>query len=361
MSKKFLKEYWPDIVFAVFMLVSIVFFFIPTFNLVFKDSEGVKTYFGCSLFTFMNGSKRDYYFGPNFVVVAFTLCIIFSFIFYYLALANSSNRKKLSFGLNLTAFILLIISIFALMCLDQYAFTLNEGLKDLANIHGIKPINYSYGIYLLSLVVLALLTLRKLFNELNFTIYDISEIAVLVALALILDKVKIPVGATGGSINAAAVPLFIIGIRFGFVKGIISSSIIFGFISCLFDGYGLQYYPFDYLIAFSGYAFVGLFFQIFMRKTKVITDVTLRNKKELINLIVAILLGGVVSFITRMVGHCASSMVYYGYNFMEAFMYNIVYVSFSIIGAMIIAIILAKPILIIMNKYPLHEKVTIEK
>jgi len=360
MNKKFLKEYWPDIIFAVFMVVSIVFFFIPTFNLVFKDSDGVKTYYGCSLFTFLNGSKKDYHFGPNMVVVAFSLCILLSYIYYFLARVIGSNRKKLNFGLNLTAFILLIISIFALMCLDRYALTLNEGLKDLKNIYEIKPINYSYGIYLSSLVILSLIALRQLFDKLNFTIYDISEIAVLVALALILDKVKIPVGATGGSINAAAVPLFVIGIRFGFIKGIISSSVIFGFISCLFDGYGLQYFPFDYLIAFSGYAFVGLFFNIFMNKIKAIAASSLRNKKELIYLIISIVLGGFVSFATRMVGHCASSMIYYGYSFVEAFVYNIIYVVFSMAGSMVIAIILAKPILIIMKKYPLHKKVTTE-
>ena len=94
----------------------------------------------------------------------------------------------------------------------------------------------------------------------KFSIRDITEIAVMVALAIILDKfVKIQVGATGGSINIATVPLFIIAFRHGWFKGLIASGILFGIVTNLLDGYGINTYPFEYLIAFGSIEIAGLF------------------------------------------------------------------------------------------------------
>ena len=50
----------------------------------------------------------------------------------------------------------------------------------------------------------------------GFNVHDMVEIAMLVALAIILDQfLKISIGATGGSINLAALPLLIISFRHG--------------------------------------------------------------------------------------------------------------------------------------------------
>ena len=55
----------------------------------------------------------------------------------------------------------------------------------------------------------------------KFSVRDIAEIAVLCALAVVLDKFgKIPIGSTGGSINISTVPLFIIAFRHGWFKGL---------------------------------------------------------------------------------------------------------------------------------------------
>ena len=45
----------------------------------------------------------------------------------------------------------------------------------------------------------------------GFNINDIAEIAILCSLAIVLDQFcKIPLGATGGSINLSMLPLYII-------------------------------------------------------------------------------------------------------------------------------------------------------
>ena len=94
----------------------------------------------------------------------------------------------------------------------------------------------------------------------KFSVRDIAEIGVLCALAIVLDRfVKIPIGATGGSINIAAVPLFIIAFRHGWFKGLIGAGVVFSLATCLLDGYGFQYFLFDYFIAFGSIAIGGLF------------------------------------------------------------------------------------------------------
>ena len=71
----------------------------------------------------------------------------------------------------------------------------------------------------------------------GFTVKDIAEITIFSALAIVLDRlIKIPVGITGGSINISLVPLYVIALRHGWFKSFIAGSIIYGLITCLFDG-----------------------------------------------------------------------------------------------------------------------------
>ena len=94
----------------------------------------------------------------------------------------------------------------------------------------------------------------------TFTIRDIIEIAIFVSIAVILDTfVKIPVTATGGSVNIATLPLFFIALDKHWFKGFIASGIIFGLITCLLDGYGFVTYPLDYLFGFGSVCILGFF------------------------------------------------------------------------------------------------------
>lgn len=347
--KNFLKKFWPDIVYVLLFAGICCLSFVPMFEVVTKDADKVKNYFDLSLFSFLKGSTiNGSTFKGNLLLFIAECSLVVAFILYIISTCINAKHQKASLVLNYISFIFNIFDFFAVIFLYAYAPYLNSGLDAIKDFHEINVISWSYGLYIACLGFMLLVVLRKVFANTKFTIYEISEIAILCALALVLDKVKIPVGVTGGSINASAVPLFIIAIRHGPIKGLISSSIVFGLISCLLDGYGIQTYPLDYLIAFSGYASVGLFMYIFKKHT-----IKERDNIEFACLICSFILGSIVSFITRMVGHTLSSMIFYQYTFEEAFIYNIAYVPLSVFGSALIAIFLAKPIQIINHKFPI--------
>lgn len=351
--KNFLKNRWPDIMIGALYAFIVVFLFVPMFTVVFKDAEGVKTFVEFSLLDFTFGVNRsEISFGCNAILIVAFAFVILSFITYVLAFILKNN-EKLSLAFSFVSFISVTINLLSVTFLYAYAKSLNGGLVDLANYSKITIISWSYFIYLFSLVLLALVYLRKVFANIHYTIYEISEIAILTALALVLDKVKIPLGITGGSINLSALPLFIIAIRHGAIKGIVASSVIFGLVSCLLDGYGMQFYPFDYLIAFSGYASVGLYIYLF--KKFILSKKAENDNNALMFMMSAFVLGGITSFLSRMVGHTISSIVFYEYTFEAALVYNLPYVSISIIATTIAALLLAKPIQTINKRYPVKK------
>ncbi len=95
---------------------------------------------------------------------------------------------------------------------------------------------------------------------LKFSIKDTCEIAILCALAIVLDTfVKIPLRAAGGSLNISALVLFVISLRHGWFKGFVSGAIVYGLITCLIDGYGFNTYPMEYFLAFGATCFLGIF------------------------------------------------------------------------------------------------------
>lgn len=175
----------------------------------------------------------------------------------------------------------------------------------------------------------------------KISIYDICEMAILIALALILDKLKIQIGTNGGSINLSAIPLIIISIRKGFLKGLISSSIVFGILSCIFDGYGLQFLPFDYILAFSGYSLVGLFNGLLEKK--------ISGKEK--RLFISITFGCILSFLIRIISHSLSSIIFYKFTILESLIYNFTYVSISSALCFAVLIALIKPIIVINDKF----------
>ncbi|MDY2888225.1 MAG: ECF transporter S component [Candidatus Caccosoma sp.] len=89
---------------------------------------------------------------------------------------------------------------------------------------------------------------------------DFVEIALFCAIAIVLDQfVKIPIGAAGGSLNLSAVPLFIIALRHGPIKGFFAGGVVYGVITCLLDNWGFMWYPLDYLLSFGSICILGLF------------------------------------------------------------------------------------------------------
>ena len=181
----------------------------------------------------------------------------------------------------------------------------------------------------------------------KFSVRDIVEIAVLCALAVVLDKfVRIPTGITGGSINICTVPLFIIAFRHGWFKGFIGAGLVFGVTSCIIDGYGFQYFLFDYLFAFGSIAIGGLFGIIIFKNF---------CKKGALGKVFAIILVIVcvgIFCVLRTLSASVDSMIFYDYTLWASIVYNISYIGPSCIGVAI-ALPLLLPVFNTINKiYP---------
>ena len=179
----------------------------------------------------------------------------------------------------------------------------------------------------------------------GFNVHDIVEIAMLVALSIVLDQfLKIRIGSTGGSINLSSLPLLIISFRHGPFKGFISAGIVFGFITCLIDGYGLITYPLEYFLAFGIIGFLG-FFSHFIQKS--IED----NNKSKIVLSYVLLLGSVsVMFLVRLFAASLDSVLLWDYEWGPALIYNLTYVGPSLLISTVIFSLLL-PVIVRINNY----------
>ena len=162
----------------------------------------------------------------------------------------------------------------------------------------------------------------------GFSVKDIAEIAILCAIAIVLDKfVRIPFAPTGGSINFSTFPLYLIALRYGPFKGFLAGGIVYGLTTCLLDGYGMQAYPLEYLVAFGSVGvlgFVGKYYYNNFGKS---------NKGTIISILLVILAVVVATFI-RVIGASIDSMVFYleyleNKTFIGALIYNIPYVTLS--------------------------------
>lgn len=181
-------------------------------------------------------------------------------------------------------------------------------------------------------------------NTYKFSVKDIAEIGILVGIAIILDKfVKIPIASTGGSINIAMFPLYIIAIRHGYFKGLIGGGIVFGLITCLLDGYGLATFPLEYFVSFGVVGILGIF-------AKKINNLVNRNDaygyvfSSLIILIVVL-----VNMVIRLFAATLDSMLLWDYEFAPAIAYNTTYIipSAIVVGLLLIIFL---PVIRIINK-----------
>lgn len=188
-------------------------------------------------------------------------------------------------------------------------------------------------------IVFSLRSYSNFSKEFTMSIRDIVEIGLFVALAFVLDMsfLKIRIGQNGGSISLVMIPLFILCLRKGFVKGFISCGFIYGIMNCILDGYGFFSYPFDYLLAFGSLAIIGIFRKAIINKQH-------RLKiKGVIFLISSIL----ISIIFRTFFHTLSGMIFYGMDFIGSLIYQLSYLGPSSFAVIIGMIILYKPILMI--------------
>ena len=175
------------------------------------------------------------------------------------------------------------------------------------------------------------------------TTRQIVEEGVMISLAFVLNFIKIPVGATGGSINFQMLPLMIIALRHGPQHGFIAGGIIYGLLTCLTDGYGFACYPFDYLIGFGSVAVMGFFRQFIFSKEQ-----TTYNFKGLL----FIFISGTLATLVRYIGSNVSSIVVYNLSLKAALAYNAFYIPLSGLVAIIALMAMYGPLLKVNASHP---------
>ena len=336
--KSFLFKYIPIIV-SMFLLLCIGLSFIGDFieiRLKTESGEKIDTAFklGTLLFSNQTGLSVQIFFILLYIVFPIIGCILLFF-----------GKKKEGFYVG-SLLIFLTCAITAILSKDVFATALKEVSGNNYSVHD------TYFCYMLPIIALFIATISTLLissKNLTFTVKDITEMGIFIALALVLNFVKIvQLGATGGSINFQILPLFILALRKGPLKGFIASGIVYGLISCITDGYGIATFPFDYLLGFGSTCIIGFFTPyIFSKQQK-----TYNFKGELF-----ILIGALLATSLRFIGGVASSMVVYGYNFEGAAIYNVLYIYISGAIAAITVMAVYGPFIAINNRFPSERKI----
>ncbi len=234
------------------------------------------------------------------------------------------------------ALVILILNFTTLILLPSINYTITE-------------LETSLAIGVIIILVLSatslIVALHSFFGTITFTIKEMVELAILIGLAVIFDffpKIKLSGGA--GSIGLTMLPLFIIAIRFNFVKSFISGGIIYGLLTCLLDGYGFATYPFDYLMGFGLLAVVSLFRHLIFNES-------LKKWQHFLLLAVAIIFGGLL----RILASTVSSMLIYQYSFWAGIVYNVTYIVPSLAIVTIILMLLLPSLKQMNRRFPRHD------
>lgn len=197
-----------------------------------------------------------------------------------------------------------------------------------------------------SLIIGSILSLSSSLTEKKITTRDIAEDGILIAAAFILNLIKLPIATGGGSVNFQMLPLFLIALRHGPTQGLVCGGIIYGFLTCLTDGYGFATYPFDYLVPFGSVLIIGYF-----------RPLIFSEKQTTYNLLgeIFILLSCTLATMGRFIGSTASSMILYGLSFRAAVDYNAIYIPVSGAIATAVLMMMYGPLIQINKRYPVNK------
>ena len=156
-----------------------------------------------------------------------------------------------------------------------------------------------------------------------FSVKDIVEIGIMVGLSIVLDTwLKIPITATGGSINFSMVPMFVVALRHGPFKCFIATAIVYGLITCLIDGYGFQTYPLEYFVAFGVVSVYGFFTPYILKNFN-------KNTKTKVFSIMFTVLSVILWAAIRFFCGSIDSVLFWHADWIGAFLYNWPYVNFT--------------------------------
>lgn len=316
--KELFQKYLP------YLLVGFIFLCIglsmigPFFEIRLKDN-GVKTdttyYLVKLLFSNDNGLPLQLFFLFIYLIFPIVGCLFI--------LIGKKHRN-----LYVIAILLFILSgITAILSNDIFAQSLMYKTELDYSTHGVS---FCFVLPIVAFFIASFASLGIAFSKIAFTIQDLTETGILVGLALVLNFIKIPIGNTGGSINFQVIPLFILALRKGPIKGFVGAGIAYGLISCLTDGYGIATYPFDYLVGLGSCCLLGFFTKYIFGEEQN----TYNIKGE-----VFLLVGALICTLVRFIGSSASSMIIYAYDLKSALAYNAIYIPIS--GAISIAVLMA--------------------
>ena len=203
-----------------------------------------------------------------------------------------------------------------------------------------------WGVWMPVFLALSAFTLvLSTLSEEQYTVADICECGMLIAMAFVLNFIKLFSMPTGGSINLQMIPLFILALRRGPIKGFLACGIIYGLLTCLTDGYGLATFPFDYLIGFGSTCILG-FASKFVFSSE-------RKTYDLFGILV-IIGAGIAATVVRLFGSTVSSMVLYDYGFVDAIIYNATYIPLQGLFALVFLVAIYGPLQNLNKLYPVR-------
>jgi thiamine transporter ThiT len=174
----------------------------------------------------------------------------------------------------------------------------------------------------------------------TFTTEEITRMAMLIAIAIVLDLVfKFYQLANGGSINLAMVGLTLIALSFPFWKAWIAIAICFALLSAIFDGY-FAFLIFDYVFALSGFAIISIIRPFMKEKPSFANWISFSG-----------LFFMAVSW--RYIMHVISGILFFQTDFIGSLIYNITYIGPSFfLSYMILLLLYSAGAIKIMQAFP---------
>ncbi len=337
--KEFLKNNIAYLIAIVMNLAIVGFLFGPLLTYETKyyvGEEKIKEYFSANIIKLLKGAIA-----PSWVYIVLLVFVGISIISLIVAFLLKKNKKVNDGVIAIVLIDLALLVAYAILAKEIFSYFAGD-MGMIANFNGAQ-VGWASGviIFLTAVEFFAVISVSSYSKQ---SIQGLAEDAMLIAAAFILNFIKIPLGATGGSINFQMLPLMLIALRRGPVTGFVCGGFIYGLITCLTDGYGFATYPFDYLIAFGSVAVMG-FFRKFILPTE-------EGKYPLWLSEILIFAAGLLSTFVRFVGGTTSSMVIYGYQFVPALAYNALYIPLSGAAAVVVLMIVLPVLQKLNRKYP---------
>ena len=329
--KENISKYLPIII-SIFVIMVIGLSMIGPFYEIKLKVDGVKTYQYFSLIDLIAQNPASVRVAVFFILLYLVFPVIACILLYFTKINKNFSVVSL--------LIFLLCGVTSIVSKDAfiYVYISSSGLD-----YSISSIYFTSILPTIGYFVSSILVLSIAFKEVDFDVRDITEMGILIAIALGLNFIKVMPLPTGGSINLQMLPLFLLALRRGPLKGFIGGGIAYGIISCLTDGYGFAFFPFDYLIGFGSTCVLGFLApHIFSSKQN---GYNLKGE-------ILLLVGGIAASFIRFIGGTISSMIFYDYHLIAAMEYNAAYVFIS--GGISIALIMALygPLAVINNRFP---------